>query len=81
VQIFATDIDSQAIDVARAGVYPAGIAADVTPDRLERFFSKDPEGGMWNRSSLLPNSGAGRKFQRFLAVKIVLDPGVYGGKA
>jgi two-component system CheB/CheR fusion protein len=39
VQIFATDIDSRAIATARAGLYPAGIAADVSPERLERFFS------------------------------------------
>ena len=39
VQIFATDIDSRAIATARAGLYPAGIAADVSAERLERFFS------------------------------------------
>ncbi len=42
VQIFATDIDSQAIAAARAGVYPASIAADLTPERLARFFSPEP---------------------------------------
>ena len=47
VQVFATDIDGRAIDVARAGVYPAGIAADVTPERLARFFSHDPEVGVY----------------------------------
>ena len=47
VQVFATDIDSRAIDVARAGVYPAGIAADITPERLARFFSHDPESGVY----------------------------------
>jgi len=41
VQIFATDIDSRAITTARAGVYPASIAADVSPERLERFFVHD----------------------------------------
>jgi two-component system CheB/CheR fusion protein len=40
VQIFATDLDSGAIDVARAGVYPDGIAVDVSPERLERFFQR-----------------------------------------
>ncbi len=39
VQIFATDIDSRAIATARAGLYPAGIAADVSPERLAHFFS------------------------------------------
>ncbi|MBN1369147.1 MAG: PAS domain-containing protein, partial [Dehalococcoidaceae bacterium] len=42
VQIFATDIDSHAIAVARAGIYPASIAADLTPERLARFFSPEP---------------------------------------
>ena len=39
VQIFATDIDSWAIATARAGVYPASIATDVSPERLARFFT------------------------------------------
>ncbi len=38
VQIFATDIDERALQIARAGVYPAGIAEDVPPARLARFF-------------------------------------------
>jgi two-component system CheB/CheR fusion protein len=43
VQIFATDIDRQAVEQARGGVYPASIGADVTPDRLARFFTQDRE--------------------------------------
>ena len=43
LQVFATDIDSRAIATARAGVYPVGIAADITPERLARFFT--PESG------------------------------------
>jgi len=42
VQIFATDIDSNAIAVARAGIYPASIASDITPERLVRFFETEP---------------------------------------
>jgi len=42
VQIFATDIDSQSIATARAGLYPASIIADVSPERLARFFSAEP---------------------------------------
>jgi len=42
MQVFATDIDSRAIAAARAGVYPASIAADLTPERLARFFSSEP---------------------------------------
>ena len=44
LQIFATDLDSQAIDKAREGVYPAGIAADVSSERLSRFFVKTERG-------------------------------------
>lgn len=42
VQLFATDIDSQAVAAARAGIYPASIATDVSPQRLARFFTSDP---------------------------------------
>jgi len=38
LQIFATDLDRDAIEKARAGVYLANIAADVSPERLGRFF-------------------------------------------
>ena len=41
VQIFATDLDPQAIETARMGLYPEGIAVDVRPDRLARFFLKE----------------------------------------
>jgi|CXWL01.1.fsa_nt_gi two-component system CheB/CheR fusion protein len=41
VQIFATDLDSQAIETARAGLYPVGIAGDIMPARLQRFFTKE----------------------------------------
>jgi two-component system, chemotaxis family, CheB/CheR fusion protein len=44
IQIFATDIDSQAIAVARAGVYPASIAVDLSPERLAHFFTLEPGG-------------------------------------
>jgi two-component system CheB/CheR fusion protein len=40
-QIFATDLDESAINRAREGIYPIGIAADVSPERLERFFKLD----------------------------------------
>jgi len=44
VQVFATDIDSQAIVTARAGLYPASITADISPERLARFFAAEPGG-------------------------------------
>ncbi|MCD6049193.1 MAG: cheBR, partial [Verrucomicrobia bacterium] len=40
LNVFATDLDKDAIDKARQGVYPANIAADITPARLSRFFVK-----------------------------------------
>ena len=40
MQIFATDVDEDALDVARQGVYPESIAADVSPERLRRFFTR-----------------------------------------
>ena len=40
-QIFATDINPEAIEYARGGAYPETIAADVTKERLERYFTKD----------------------------------------
>ena len=47
VQIFATDIDAQAIATARAGLYPASIAADLTPERLARFFTPEADGSAY----------------------------------
>ncbi len=47
LQIFATDIDSQAIETARAGIYPASIAADISPERLARFFTATPDGSAY----------------------------------
>jgi len=44
VQIYSTDIDEDAIAVARGAVYPANIAIDVTPERLRRFFTKEETG-------------------------------------
>ena len=44
LQLFATDINAAGIDVARAGVYGKEIAADVSPERLRRFFV-EVEGG------------------------------------
>ena len=43
VQIFASDLDPEAINVARLGRYPAGIALDVTAGRLEQFFVREKD--------------------------------------
>jgi two-component system CheB/CheR fusion protein len=44
VKVFGSDIDSLAIAKARAGLYPTGIAADISPQRLGRFFTAEPDG-------------------------------------
>jgi len=41
VQIFATDIDPDAINIARSGLYPLSISADLDPIRLKQFFTKE----------------------------------------
>ena len=38
IQVFASDVDEAALETARAGIYGDSIAADVSPQRLERFF-------------------------------------------
>jgi len=41
LQIFASDIDKDAIDKARIGVFPPNIATDVSEERLHRFFIRE----------------------------------------
>ena len=43
LQMFGTDIDPQAIDKAREGLYPSSIKADVSQERLNRFFYTEAE--------------------------------------
>jgi two-component system CheB/CheR fusion protein len=40
IQFFGTDVSENNVTRARAGVYPHNIQADVSPDRLRRFFTK-----------------------------------------
>jgi len=44
IQIFATDLDEEAIKVARDGSYPSLIEADVSEERLRRYFVKEHSG-------------------------------------
>jgi len=44
LQIYATDIDDDAIASARSGTYPANIAIDLSPERLRGFFGKTETG-------------------------------------
>jgi two-component system, chemotaxis family, CheB/CheR fusion protein len=44
LQIFATDLDNDAIEIARKGIFPANISIDVSQSRLSRFFTLSDEG-------------------------------------
>ncbi|HLL23331.1 MAG TPA: CheR family methyltransferase, partial [Kofleriaceae bacterium] len=41
IQLFATDIDEEALVDARAASYPESIIVDVGPERIERFFTRE----------------------------------------
>lgn len=41
LQVFASDVDADAIAQAREGLYPEAIEAEVSPARLARFFTKE----------------------------------------
>ncbi|HIJ81565.1 MAG TPA: PAS domain S-box protein [Desulfuromonadales bacterium] len=53
LQLFATDIDSRAIDQARSGIYSASIAADVSAERLARFFTVENDGGSYRINKMI----------------------------
>ncbi|HEX6625630.1 MAG TPA: PAS domain S-box protein, partial [Pyrinomonadaceae bacterium] len=44
IQVFATDIDEQAVSIARDGFYTDTDVADVPPERLRRYFTKETDG-------------------------------------
>ena len=50
IQIFATDINDMLIEKARVGIYPKSIKADVSLERLRRFFIKVDRGYQINRT-------------------------------
>jgi chemotaxis methyl-accepting protein methylase len=66
LQIFATDLDLHAIERARAGVYPQNISADVSPERLSRFFVKEERGYRVSKSI--------REMVIFAPQNIIMDP-------
>lgn len=41
LQVFATDIDQNALTIGRNGIYPASQVADVSPERRKRFFHQE----------------------------------------
>jgi two-component system CheB/CheR fusion protein len=66
VQIFATDIDAQALEVARQAWYPERIAEQIAPERLQRFFVR--HGNMYQVSKEI------REMCLFSAHNIITDP-------
>ncbi|HSB77980.1 MAG TPA: CheR family methyltransferase [Candidatus Methylomirabilis sp.] len=66
VQVFATDIDEQALQVARLGLYPESSLADVGEARLAQFFVRKEQGYQVNESL--------RKTVVFAAHNLLTDP-------
>jgi chemotaxis methyl-accepting protein methylase len=67
LQIFATDLDPDAIDRARQGLYPASIANEVSSERLTRFFTVE-EGGSYRISKEI------RQMVVFAQQNVIMDP-------
>ncbi len=66
LQIFATDLDPDAVDNARKSLYPANIAADVSAERLKRFFID--EGGSYRVGKEI------REMVVFAPQNLIMDP-------
>jgi two-component system CheB/CheR fusion protein len=66
LQVFATDLDNDAIEQARAAFYPASITADVSPERLRRFFSREERGYRVNKQI--------REMVVFARHNLIMDP-------
>lgn len=66
LQIFATDLDRDAIDKARQGVYPANIAADVSAERLRRYFIQEGTGYRIGKEI--------REMVTFATQNVIMDP-------
>jgi two-component system CheB/CheR fusion protein len=66
LQIFATDLDRDAIDEARQGLYLENIVGDVSPERLQRFFIK--ENGRYRISPVI------RELVTFATQNVAMDP-------
>ncbi len=66
IQIFATDLNRDAVATARAASYPASISADVSPERLRRFFIPVRDGYRLNKSI--------RESVIFAPQNVVMDP-------
>jgi two-component system, chemotaxis family, CheB/CheR fusion protein len=65
-QVFATDLDGDAIEKARMAVFPPNIAADVSPERLSRFFVEVEQGYQITKSI--------REMVIFAPQNLIMDP-------
>jgi two-component system CheB/CheR fusion protein len=66
LQIFATDLDADAIEKARKGFFPSGIVSDVSPERIKRFFISEDAGYRLN--------AAIREMVVFASQNVIKDP-------
>ncbi len=66
LQIFASDLSPDAIAAARTGLYPPAISAQLSPERLARFFTRQVDG--------LRISKPIRDMVLFALHDVVLDP-------
>ncbi|MBI5081476.1 MAG: PAS domain-containing protein [Chloroflexi bacterium] len=66
LQIFATDLDHQAIENAREGLFASNITADVSAERLSRFFNQVDRGYQVTKSI--------REMVIFAPQNIIMDP-------
>ncbi|MCX6248365.1 MAG: PAS domain-containing protein [Bacteroidetes bacterium] len=66
LQIFATDLDTDSVNIARKGLYPKNITADVTPERIARYFTAEEDHYRVNNSI--------REMVVFAPQNIIKDP-------
>jgi two-component system, chemotaxis family, CheB/CheR fusion protein len=66
ILILATDIDAQALEMARQGLYPESVASQMSPGRLERFFVK--QGNMYQAAREI------RELCLFSVHNLITDP-------
>ncbi len=66
LQIFATDLDADAIEKARKGFFPSGIVSDVSSERIKRFFISEDAGYRLN--------AAIREMVVFAPQNVIKDP-------
>lgn len=67
LQIFASDIDEAALEIARAGIYPAGSVAELSAERMQRYFNRRDDERFEVRKAL-------RESVLFAKQNLVADP-------